>query len=177
MMKYSVGQQVWWATCDTVQRFEACPDCGGTGRIRVTFHDETQVSIECANCSAGYNPPTGQIIWRGRLPEVRRITITGFEFTGGTASYHSSIGPNSYYRIDESAIFDTQEDAKVHADKLAAEHNAEEQRRVLAKEKDTRSWAFNASYHRRCIKDAEKKIAYHGSKLNVAALKAKEGDQ
>jgi len=173
-MKYEVGQQVWWATCQTSEHFEKCPDCGGTGRLRVTFHDETQVSIDCANCASGYNPPTGLVKWYGRAAEARLITITGFEFTDGKASYHAGIGPGSYYRIDESELFDAETDAKAHADKLAAEHDAAERARVLNKEKNTRSWAWNASYHRNIIKRAEKDIAYHAAKLAVAALKAKE---
>lgn len=173
-MKYEVGQQLWWATCQTQERYETCPDCGGTGRLRVTFHDETQVSIDCANCAPGYYPPTGRVKWWGRIPEARQITVSGFEFSDGKASYHASIGPSSYYRIDEPELFETEESAKAHAEKLAAENNAAEQARILTKEKDTRSWAWNAAYHRRCIKDAQKQIDYHTAKLNVAAIKAKE---
>ena len=173
-MKYEVGQHAWWATCQTQEHFETCPDCGGTGRLRVTFHDETQVSIECRNCSAGYDPPTGRVKWYGRIPEAKMITISGFEFTDGKASYHASLGPSSYYRIEEAELFLTEDAAKARADELAAQHDAAERARIMTREKDTKSWAWNASYHRRCIKDAEKTIAYHTAKLAVAALKAKD---
>lgn len=173
-MKYDVGQQVWWATFRAGEHWETCPDCGGTGRLRVTFHDEAQVSIECQNCALGYDPPTGLVKWYGRTPEVRQITITGFEFKDGKASYHSGIGGGSYHRIEESELFLSEEGAKVHADKLAAEHDAAERARILNKEKGTRSWAWNASYHRNCIKRAQKDIDYHTAKLNVAKVKAKE---
>jgi hypothetical protein len=173
-MKYEIGQQVWWATCQTREHLETCPDCGGTGRLRVTFHDETQVSIDCANCSAGYNPPTGLVKWYGHMPEARLITVTGFEFTDGKASYHAGIGQGSYYRIEEGELFNAEDAAKAHADKLAEKHDASERARILNKEKDTRSWAWNASYHRNNIKRAQKDIAYHTAKLNVAAIRAKE---
>lgn len=173
-MKYAVGQKVWWATCQNSQRFETCPDCGGTGRLRITFHDGTQVSIECSNCGPGYNPPTGQVPWYGHIAEARAVTITGFEFTDGKASYHSAIGSGSYYRIDEDALFDTEEAAQRCADDMAEKHNIEERDRILNKAKDTKSWAWNATYHRNAIKRAQKDIAYHTSKLAVAAIKAKE---
>lgn len=173
-MKYEIGQKVWWATCGSSQRFETCPDCGGTGRLRVTFHDETTVSIECRNCASGYDAPTGKVIWYGRIAEVRQIPVTGFEFTDGKASYHSANGFNSYYRIGEDDLFASEAEAQTQADKLAAEWDMSERTRVLAKEKDTRTWAWNASYHRNKIKAAQKDIAYHTAKLAVAAIKAKE---
>lgn len=173
-MKYEIGQKVWWATCQSSQRFETCPDCGGSGRLRVTFHDETQVSIECRNCASGYDAPTGQVIWYGRIAQVRQIPVTGFEFTDGKESYHSANGLNSYYRIGEDDLFASEADAQAEADRLAAEWDATEKARVMSKEKDTRTWAWNASYHRNKIKAAQKDIAYHAAKLAVAAIKAKE---
>jgi hypothetical protein len=44
----------------------------------------------------------------------------------------------------------------------------------MAKTKDHRSWAWNASYHRRNIKDLERQLEYHRSKLAVCAANAKE---
>lgn len=173
-MKYEFGQQVWWATCQASENWETCPDCGGTGRLRVTFHDETQVSIDCRNCASGYDSPSGRVRWFGRVPEARKITISGFEFTDGNASYHSFFGQGSYYRIEEDALFATEAEAMEHAEKLAAEHDAAERAKFLTKEKDAHSWAWNASYHRNCLKRAQKEAEYHTAKLNVAKIKAKE---
>lgn len=59
--KFKIGDTVWHATFGMTETWVTCPDCGGTGRLRVTFHDETQVSIECNRCGPGYEPPTGRI--------------------------------------------------------------------------------------------------------------------
>ena len=41
------------------------------------------------------------------------------------------------------------------------------------KEKDTKTWAWNVHYHRKEIREAQKRIEYHTSKLNVAKLHVK----
>lgn len=169
-MKIEIGQQVWRATFDAEAAYVICPDCGGTGRIRVTFHDETQVSIECKNCSAGYNPPTGRIRVYDHKPRASLETVIGCEIKGDKIKWRTS----GTYRIDASELFDNEADCMVAAIAKAEAFDAEERQRVLTKEKDTRSWAWNASYHRREIKEAQRRIEYHTAKLNVAKIKAKE---
>ena len=44
--KYEIGQDVFFASFSShASEYVTCPDCGGTARLRVTFHDETTVSI------------------------------------------------------------------------------------------------------------------------------------
>ena len=81
-MKYDIGQEVYHATWDTREVYVTCPDCGGTGRLRVTFHDDTQVSIECRACQSGYEPPTGRIRVYARTARATLCTITGCEVDG-----------------------------------------------------------------------------------------------
>jgi len=173
-MKYEIGQQVWRATCDTHQLSLTCPDCGGTGRLRVILHDETQVSIDCANCAPGYDPPTGKVKYWAREARAVLGTISGVEIEGEKATWKMAAGENSYWRVEESNLFDTQEAALAKAEADCAAQNAADETRILTKEKDTRSWAWNASYHRKRIKEAQRDLEYHTKKLNVAAIKAKE---
>lgn len=169
-IKYEIGQTAWWATCNRGDNFVECPDCGGTGRLRVTFHDDTTVSIACQNCAISYDPPTGRVKVYDRVPKARPVTVIGFEVGGREGvEYRTS----DSYIINEDRLFDTQEAALECASVLAAELDCEGREHVLKKEKNTRSWAWNASYHRREIKQHQEKISYHESKLAVAALKAK----
>ncbi len=147
-----------------------CPDCGGTGRLRVTFHDETQVSIDCQNCSAGFDPPTGRVRVYDRKPRAELSTITGVEINGSETRWRT----DKSYLVEESDLFDNEADCTVAATAMAEQRDREDRDKVNRKEKDTRSWAWNASYHRRCLKEAQRQIEYHTAKLAVAAIKAKE---
>jgi hypothetical protein len=172
--KYSIGDVVWRPTFENEQEWVECPDCGGTGRLRVTFHDDTTVSIECRNCSRGYDPPTGKVSRYVRHPEAHQGVISGIEITGAGVEYRLRQGEHSSWICKESDLSDTHEEAMVKAQALADEASAEENRRIYRKEKDTRTWAWNASYHRGRIKDAQRNLEYHTKKLAAANLKVRD---
>lgn len=174
-MRYEIGQSIWISEFSPLAPTHVtCPDCGGTGRLRVTFHDDTQVSIECRNCASGYDPPTGRVIVYQNAAKARQAVVSGLEVHGGKTRWHVDASGGCYRTVDDEDAFDTQEAALTQAEQKAATYAREQNDRVSAKEKDTRTWAWNASYHRRRIKDAQHEIEYHTAKLNVAAIKAKE---
>jgi ribosomal protein S27E len=172
---FNIGDTVWRATYGSKTRHIECPDCGGTGRLRVTFHDETTVSIDCATCAAGYEPPTGRVTTYDFAPEVSRHTVAGIEMDREQVRYrlsHPSYG--SYWSADACDVFATEDAAKLRGVELAKLAAIDEEIRLAGKEKPTRTWAWNASYHRRCIKDAQKQLDYHTRKLQAANLKVKK---
>lgn len=174
-MRFEVGQTIWVGDFSPLAPvYETCPDCGGTGRLRVTFHDETQVSIECRNCSSGYDPPTGRIVVHRQAATARQATITGLEIEGGKTRWHVGGYSEGYRIVDDADAFDTKAEALAWAEGRAAAWEQEQRDRIFHKEKDARTWAWNASYHRRCMKEAQRQLEYHSSKLAVAAIKAKE---
>lgn len=172
--RFSIGDRVWLASFDSSDAYVTCPDCGGTGRLRVTFHNETTVSIECANCAAGYSSPTGRIKIYDRQPRAWEITVTGIEMTGIEVTYRLGGDASSWRSAADGDVFATHDEAWMRARAVAEEAAEDERKRVYRKERDTRTWAWNASYHRGEIKRALKSVEYHTSKLTVAALKAKE---
>lgn len=174
-MKYEIGQAVWIGDFSPLAPTHVtCPDCGGTGRLRVTFHDDTQVSIDCRNCAPGYDAPTGKVVIYQNAARARQAVVTGMEMRDGKTRWHVDGTSNSYRIVDEEDVFDTEEAALAWAEQKSAAYIKEQRDRISAKEKDTRTWAWNASYHRKQIKEAQRQIEYHSSKLAVAAIKAKE---
>lgn len=172
--KYNIGDEVFWPYWGSKEMSIECPDCGGTGRIRLIMHDNSEHSIECGRCSYGYYPPTGRIkFWRW-LADIKRGEITGLEISKGVVSYKISCGEGYTHIVKEEMVYTSEEDALGRAEILVEEHEKEELEKIAKKEKDTKSWAWNASYHRREIKSAERSIAYHAAKLKAANLKSKE---
>jgi hypothetical protein len=169
-MRFEIGQKVWLASWESFADYVTCPDCGGTGRLRVTFHDETTVSIECAGCSAGYEPPKGYLKVYNRRAMVEEVTITGVEIRDGKPEWKS----DRRYIMDERDVSETEAGALERAKERAQEADREEREKIAAKEKPTRTWAWNAHYHRKCIKDAQRNLEYHTAKLSAANLKARE---
>ena len=174
-MRYEIGQTIWVTDFSPMAPAHVtCPDCGGTGRLRVTFHDDTEVSVACANCSAGYDPPCGYVVVHRLRAGATQAIVTGLEVDRGKTRWHVDATSNSYRIVDDDEAFDTEAEALARALEKAAEYEQAERDRIFKKEKNTRSWAWNASYHRRCLKEARRQIDYHTSKLAVAAVRAKE---
>jgi hypothetical protein len=168
-MKYEIGQQVWYAGWEPTRARIICPDCAGEGRIRVLLPDDSIVSVDCVACTRGYERPSGYLECYDRKAEARLVTIKGVEITAGKTEWQT----DSSYRTSGDDLFDNEADAYAAALLKAAEADREERKSIGRKHKDTRSWAWNAHYHRKCIKEAQRQIEYHTAKLNVASLKAK----
>jgi hypothetical protein len=169
-MKYEIGQQVWYAGWESSPARIVCPDCAGEGRIRVLLPDDSMVSVNCVACQRGYDRPSGYIECYDRHAVAKLVTITGVEMDSGKTEWKTS----ESYRTSEDDLFDNEVDAYAAAKVKAEEADREERERIGKKHKDTRSWAWNAHYHRAEIKRAEENIKYHTAKLAVASLKAKE---
>ena len=168
-MKFEIGQEVWLATWEATTNYVTCPDCGGTGRIRVIHHDDTMMSIECAGCSRGYEPPKGYLQVYDRQARAEMVTITGVDVNGDEIKWRSARS----YAMDEADMFETEAEALARAAEKAAKADQEERDRIAEKERPTRTWAWNAHYHRKEIKCAQQRIEYHTKKLAVANLKKK----
>lgn len=168
--KFNIGDTVYSASCRWGVTYITCPDCGGEGRLRVIFHDGEEVSIGCQNCARGYEPPTGRMQIYDYIPEAIERIITGMEISDSKSTSYKA----ENYILEEENLFQTQADAMGKAKELQAELEKQQQEKINNKEKPTRTWAWNASYHRREIKRQEKSIEYHKASLAVANLKNKE---
>ncbi len=169
MSKYfNIGDKVWLAQSRTEECSEVCPECLGKRYITVTLGDESVHTVDCAACDHGWRGSTGQIEGVKHSIRVMEREITGVRVDNGKAEYSVD---NCYGSED---VYATKEEAEARAAELVAERNKEEHRRMHAKENDHRSWAWNATYHRGRIRQFEKDLEYHKSKLDVARLKAKE---
>ena len=173
-LRFNIGEVVYHASYDTSARSVECPHCLGTGRARIIFADETEVSIGCGNCALGYDLPSGKVtIWDAHAA-VRARIISGFEQDHEKTQWKLEDVKGYCWTANDEDIFSTREAAEARATVLAAEATKWNEAKVYKKEKDTRSWAWNASYHRKEIERAKEQIEYHEKKLRVACLKAKE---
>lgn len=172
---FQIGDKVWYASVEHQEKWVPCTDCLGHKYLRVTFGDGTEVSIDCALCALGFEPPRGVIKLYSYDALVREIIIGGMEIQKGKSiEYKFDCYSGGCYRADEDRVFATKEEADAAAKILATKMTQDEIDRINRKEKETRTWAWNASYHRRCIKDAKRDVEYHTAKLEVANKYAKQ---
>lgn len=168
-IKFSIGEKVWRASYESTESRVECPDCCGKGYIRCIMGDGAEVSVDCGNCSFGFEAyARGYLKHYLRKPTAILTTITGINIEGGKVEYKTT----DSYLVEQDRLFCSEQEALDAARGMASEVEKAELKRLLKKEKDTRSWAWNATYHRREIKRARQSLEYHERKLNVAAEKA-----
>jgi hypothetical protein len=174
---FALGDKVFKANYGRHEKWVVCPDCFGSKHVKVVLGDGTEIVIECGGCDpGGYQPSTGRIRQYEYSTEVKEYTVTGIS-TGardGVRYELNNFGGGSYYTGDGDEVFGTREEAYADGEKKRLEHESEENKRWMAKTKNHRSWSWNATYHRNCIKDLERQIEHHRRKVQICAAKAKE---
>jgi len=169
--KYNIGDKVWYAKTGTKEKSVECPECFGKKFLTVILGDNSKVTIDCAGCARGYEPPKGYVIYYEWGVDVREVTIQRMEIKPDEVTY----GFWDCYSAETDRIFSTKEEAEKRALELVEEHNKEELARIYRKEKNNHTWSWNVHYHRDCIRRAEKDLIYHKAKLEASKGKLKEG--
>lgn len=159
---YKIGDLVYYASVQCTPKEIPCPDCLGNRYLTVTLGDKTLVTVDCPECERGWRGSLGTVTTYDYLPHVDCLDIIGVEKEKGELFYHLP----GYWRATE--VFSTQDEAENRAKELVVEYTENEAKRLKTKEKPTKTWAWNATYHRSKIRQAEKDLIYHKSKLDVA---------
>ena len=173
--KFNVGDFAWIAFAGQVEKSVTCPDCFGQKALTVILGDKSKVSVDCTGGQVGYDPPRGYILIHEFQSDTKQIQIDGIEYGIGQETeykYEMSLNGNFYRAAKESDLFMTRDEAFNRAEELCKKHRQEELNCLNnLKEQQHRSWAWNATYHRKCLKEALRQVEYHTAKLNVAETK------
>ena len=167
---FNIGDTVWLATFQTEEKNLTCPDCAGNGCLTIIMGDGDQHSIQCDTCKRGFEAPTGKVSYYEKTARSRVCLVTGVRQESGGFRY--DLAPS--YWADDTTVFASEDEAVQAAALMATIDNAEEIAKKTRKHEQNRSWAWNAHYHRRQLKEAQRQLEYHTAMLNVAKVKAKE---
>lgn len=176
MKKFDIGDIGFRATAGQTKISITCPECLGSGRLRVILGDNTEVSIACVCCEHGYEGSPGFIHTWAFKAEAEEVRITGWEsdmVDGQLRTRYKSDG----WIIDKGDLFYSRTAAEARGAELVAEREAEEKKRLGYKEKQTKTWAWNVSYWRKVIRDAKGQIERATERLNAAPKDVKEADK
>ena len=120
--RWQIGDHVWRAGFEASVAHVICPDCCGSGRLRVIMGDETEVSIDCRNCESGWKGPQGRIQVYDRAPSATLVCINGIRLEADKTEYQTTAS----YSDTEENLFDSEADAVIAAQVLADRLGKEE---------------------------------------------------
>ena len=177
--RFKLGDTVYSVRYDRTEKMITCPDCLGSARVKVTLGTGEEIMVECGGCDpGGYQGSTGRIKQYDYASRITAHTVTGINLQRDDVEYQLDRFDGSSYSTGtergDYPVFATKEDAKVRCEELRQKHEDEENKRLLAKTKNPKTWSWNATYHRQQIKRLERDIEYHRSKVEICKSHVKE---
>ena len=168
MKDFNIGDKVWTVERDAYKERITCPDCCGKKFLTVILGDESRVTIDCAGCAPGFEPPRGFVeFFRGKWYPVPAVVNRKEQSDKGT-----EYGTDRSYCTKH--VYSTPEEAKAAITELLAQEELQRAEQLKTKDHKHRSWAWNVHYHRGEVKRHEKDLAYHKAKLEAAKTHVKE---
>lgn len=171
--KFNYGDYVYHAHAQSVEGTQPCPDCGGRMFVEIIYQG-ISYTLDCPGCERGYLGSTGTVAKYEYVESVREGEIYSVSKDSEGFEYRMKTADGICYILKESDIFLTREEAEARAYEIRKEREDSEVQRTLRKHNPDRTWAWNVSYHKRQIAEAQKNIEYHTLKLNAAKKYAKE---
>ena len=127
--KYSIGDKVFYAGTNTVQKRHPCPDCLGTKEWEAVSPAGDKFKLPCPRCSTHYmSNDRLSLRYTAHIGYLKSLTIGSIQTDTERNEVHymaheTGIGSGSVHR--ESSLFTTEEAAQEAADALASERNAD----------------------------------------------------
>jgi len=161
--QFKYGDRVWYAESSSYCAVDVpCDICFGKLSVVLILGNGEETDIECEACGKGFQGPTGVRRTHEVRSSVTEGAITGFtkrSFEGGWR-----------FEVDGSSrdhVFATQEEAEakrseMHERDTGARARMDEEN--LSGKKKNHAWS--ASYHRKHLEEAERKVAWHRAKLS-----------
>ena len=171
---FNLEDRVWHASRTNVEERVVCPECFGKKYLTVILGDDSQVTIDCAGCASGYDPPKGYVTYRKQDVDVSQVTIDRVEINPDYVEYGFDRVGYGIRIAKDTEIFATKEEAEIRAKELAEEWNQVQLDRIHQKKKNDRTWAWHVHDYRKQIREAEKTIEYATAKLDAAAAHVKQ---
>jgi hypothetical protein len=177
--KYNIGDIVWCGEWKSYEKWEKCPDCGGTKTLRVTLFDDTEYVIPCETCKHGYEGPYGVVKHYAYSTIARELVVQGMElgcFSDEKDIWQYKLGleGSCYRQVPENELFMDEQSALNFALAKGRQMEIAEAARVFLKDKPSHTWAWHVTYHRREIKEAQRRLDYSLRALGIAKEKSKE---
>ena len=156
--KFNFGDYIYAAAAEQTEKWAPCPLCLGKMYVNIIFQGES-FDLDCPECERGHLGSTGSkqtwvfgpTVREGKITRVEKGSWEPFEI-----EYMISAGPNSGYIIKESDAFATKEEALGRSFVLAEERAVGEAKKIDAKERPNKKWAWNVNYHKQQIKHAQR---------------------
>jgi hypothetical protein len=175
LLKYNIGDTVWYAKCRQEQVQIPCPTCFGKKQVELILGNGDSVVLPCDGCGWGFDGPRGFISEYQFLVEAELVVISGIESSicseGEKNRYHGLHG----YIYDEKDLYPTKEEAEQRSVEKKAEYDKEySEQAEYIKKNVHKKFAWNARYHLTQAKKAREDAEYHDKMAQLCKNRARK---
>ena len=174
-----VGDVLWLPRHNSTQRHRACSVCAGHRSVWVRNIEGEEFEVRCEGCGKGHDCSLGYEEYYDYEPYALKMTVTeirSVEFREGSVEIRVETDQPMYNYVDYKTLHATEAEAlavsKAHMERLITQnmgHNLSRKKACLPEH------AWSARYHGNEIRDAERRIAWHKTRLlNKKTRKGKE---
>ena len=164
-MPFSIGETFWQARHTPYQETVPCPICSGRKTVTVLIGDDEAVRVACDACGLGYEGPQGTITEWSWTPGAVPFVISGIAVLRGEEWTVRA----SDERCEEFlALYRTEAEALAESLKRCDENTANNMRRRYHWKKGLSKAAWTVRYHQGQIRDLERQLAWHRSRISVS---------
>ena len=164
---FSLGDTVYVVQgCRSMPVEKTCPVCFGKRWVTVILGNGKREDVLCDYCGNGYEGPRGYVVDYEPHSAVRQAIITGASFTNHQWEFALDYGRTG---IGESELYRDAESAEAARANLMEEIKKEEARVLTNRVNYSKTkLTWSVGYHRKCIRDLERKAEHHRKQLCVA---------
>ncbi len=162
VMPFAIGQVMWMAAHQPRKVTKPCPVCFGHLEVKVILGNGELATVPCDACGLGFNGPQGTVEEYEYDPQVEQFIIAGVQSMYNDRWYVVS---TTGATCDFNDLWDTKELAETRALLNAHEQRERNMQTLQTKKKSIQRHGWSVRYHRDKIKDLERQIAWHKSRI------------
>ena len=168
---FEIGQTYWAPRHRPVKITLPCPACKGARVVTVIYGDE-HVSVDCEACGLGLEGSPGTVTEYDFTPHAEAFTIESVVgLYGGRWDVRSTTGQTSGF----NDLCKTEDAALVVSVLKCAEQEEANMRTRMHKRNSAKRATWTVRYHRQCIADLERQLAWHTARINAGKVKKEQG--
>jgi len=161
---FEIGHTYFLPHHNPTQVSVPCPVCYGNKKVIVILGNGEHVYVECEGCGIGFEGPRGYVMEYRYDPFVSEFTVKEIHsMYSGEWTLKSTTGQTANW----TQLYTDYNAAMAEAEKTMKECIDRNMRDSIGRTKHQREQkCWTIAYHEKCIKDWEKKIEWHRSKVS-----------
>lgn len=166
---FDISETVWWTGYGYREEWIVCPECNGQKALTLIQGNGDTVSIACANCSQGCEPPLGRIKRAFYHFEPQRFICEKVEMHGYEFWYH-----DGERNVSSENLFKTREECEKRCIELNVKKEKEEESKILTNITRNRAKiAWSVHYWGRTVSKLTKELDF--AKKRLSECKERKG--